>query len=206
MISAPSVSVLTRRALGPWLCAVFLSALPSLAQVSELPAEPDFAALLQPVPFAAKFADPDYYIWCGTLVRGDDGKSHLFYSRWPRKLGHYAWVTHSEVAHAVADSPLGTFRHVDVANPARLDFRLRPDSAVVKALPGFKPISFEQIGLVQDDYRTTLSDILRCLEPGRRGGAAFDSNTDVQRTNRRRAARPSATASRRRRPCARSCR
>ena len=80
---------------------------------------PDFAAMIQPVPESAKFSDPDYYIWCGTMVRGDDGRCHLFYSRWPRKLGHYAWVTHSEVAHAVAASPLGTFRHQDVALPTR---------------------------------------------------------------------------------------
>lgn len=79
----------------------------------------DVAALIQPVPLTARFADPDYNIWCGTMVRGADGKCHLFYSRWPRQLGHNAWVTHSEVAHAVADNPLGPYRHVDVALPAR---------------------------------------------------------------------------------------
>ena len=82
-------------------------------------AEYDFAAMTQPVPATAKFSDPEYYIWCGTMVRGDDGKCHLFYSRWPRKLGFNAWVTHSEVAHAVGDTPLGTFTHRDVALPAR---------------------------------------------------------------------------------------
>ena len=83
--------------------------------------ELDVGAMLQPVPLTATFIDPDYYIWCGTMVRGDDGTCHLFYSRWPRKFGHYAWVTHSEVGHAVADAPLGTFRHVDVALPSGTD-------------------------------------------------------------------------------------
>jgi hypothetical protein len=82
-------------------------------------ADYDFAAMLQPVPAAAKFSDPDFYVWCGTMVRGDDRRCHLFYSRWPRKLGHNAWVTHSEVAHAVGDTPLGPFTHQDVALPAR---------------------------------------------------------------------------------------
>jgi hypothetical protein len=90
-----------------------------LALPVALPADPDFAAMIQPVPLTAKFIDPDYYIWCGSLAKADDGKYHLFYSRWPRKLGHYAWVTHSEVAHAVGDSPLGPFTHHDVALPAR---------------------------------------------------------------------------------------
>jgi len=79
----------------------------------------DFHAMLQPVPATAKFSDPDYNIWCGSALKGDDGKFHLFYSRWPRKLGHLAWVTHSEIAHAVSDSPFGPWKHRDIALPAR---------------------------------------------------------------------------------------
>lgn len=119
MPSSTSALTLVRSAVGLWLCAGLSLAQPSPAEPPERADELDFNALLQPVPPAARFSDPDYYIWCGTMVRGDDGKCHLFYSRWPRKLGHYAWVTHSEVAHAVADGPLGAFRHVGVALPAR---------------------------------------------------------------------------------------
>lgn len=79
----------------------------------------DFAALVRPTPRSARFALPDYHVWCGSLVRGDDGACHLFYSRWPRELGHQAWVTHSEIAHAVGPTPLGPFVHRDVALPAR---------------------------------------------------------------------------------------
>jgi len=81
--------------------------------------ELNLGTMLQPVPESARFIDPDYYIWCGSLIRGDDRKYHLFYSRWARKLGHYAWVTHSEIAHAVSDSPTGPFQHVNGALPAR---------------------------------------------------------------------------------------
>lgn len=55
------------------------------------------------------------------MVEGEDGKFHLFYSRWPDALGHRAWVSHSEVAHAVADQPRGPYTHVGVALPARGD-------------------------------------------------------------------------------------
>lgn len=79
----------------------------------------DFAAMIQPVPKTARFADPGFYIWGASMVRTADGTCHLLYSRWPRKLGHNAWVTHSEIAHAVADEPLGPYRHVGVALPAR---------------------------------------------------------------------------------------
>lgn len=74
---------------------------------------------LKLLPGPQKFEDPDFYIWCGSAVLGDDRKYHMFYSRWPRKLGHYAWVTHSEIAHAVGDTPLGPWRHVGVALPPR---------------------------------------------------------------------------------------
>ncbi len=80
---------------------------------------PDLAAMIQPVPESARFIDPNYYIWCGTMVRGDDRRYHLYYSRWPRSMGHNAWVTHSEVAHAVGESPTGPFVHADLALPPR---------------------------------------------------------------------------------------
>ncbi len=79
----------------------------------------DFPSMIQPVPQTATFRDPGYIVWCGSMIKGDDGKYHLFYSRWPEKLGHYAWVTSSEVAHAVADSPFGPFKFADVTLPAR---------------------------------------------------------------------------------------
>ena len=79
----------------------------------------DLSRMIQPTPENARMIDPDYYIWCGAMTRGEDNRYHLYYSRWPRKLGHAAWVTHSEVAHAVGASPLGPFQFVDVALPAR---------------------------------------------------------------------------------------
>jgi hypothetical protein len=75
--------------------------------------------LLMPVPSEAKFIDPDYFIWGASMVADEQGKYHLFYSRWPKSHGHNAWLTHSEIAHAVADSPTGPYKHVDVALPAR---------------------------------------------------------------------------------------
>ncbi len=79
----------------------------------------DFQAMVQPVPKTAVFSDPEFNIWCGSAVKGDDGMYHMYYSRWPRRLGHLAWVTHSEVAHAVSRSPFGPWVHQSVALPAR---------------------------------------------------------------------------------------
>lgn len=57
-------------------------------------------------------------VWGGSLVKGKDGLYHLFYSRWPKKLG-WEWVTRSEVAHAVSKSLFGPYKFKDVALPPR---------------------------------------------------------------------------------------
>jgi len=77
------------------------------------------AVQLLPAPLQARFQDPDYYIWCGSMVRTPEGLCHLFYSRWPRKEGFNAWVTHSEVARATASDPLGPYVHQEVVLQAR---------------------------------------------------------------------------------------
>lgn len=80
---------------------------------------PDMSNWLQPLRDTSVFSDPEYNIWCGSVVEGGDGRFHMFYSRWKRSDGHNAWVTHSEIARAVSDSPHGPFRHAAVILPAR---------------------------------------------------------------------------------------
>ena len=76
--------------------------------------------MIQPIPKSAKFINDSFYTWCGTLIKSHiDQKYHLFYSRWPRKYGMSAWVTSSEVAHAISDSPFGPFQFKDIALPHR---------------------------------------------------------------------------------------
>jgi hypothetical protein len=79
----------------------------------------DLAGSMRPIPATAAFSDPGYYVWCGTMIRGGDGRYHLYYSRWKLSDGFQSWVTRSEVAHAVGDSPEGPFVFHDVALPAR---------------------------------------------------------------------------------------
>lgn len=72
-------------------------------------AELDLAAKLQPVPRRAVFQMPGYYVWCGTICRGPEGRYYLLFSRWPEATEFKGWVTHSEIGVAVADSPCGPF-------------------------------------------------------------------------------------------------
>jgi hypothetical protein len=77
-------------------------------------ADYDYGAMIQPVPVSAVFRDPGLFVWDGSLIRDDSGKYHLFYSQWPSNLTMNAWVSHSAVAHAVADRPTGPFHFKNV--------------------------------------------------------------------------------------------
>ena len=80
---------------------------------------PDLHGMLQPIPSTALFGQEGYEVWCGTVIRGEDGKYHMFYSRWPTRFGDQSWVVKSEIAHAVSDTPFGTFTFHDVTLPPR---------------------------------------------------------------------------------------
>lgn len=69
----------------------------------------NLSALLQPADSSLFIHDKDYFNWCSSIIKEKDGTYHLFYSRWSKKLGFSAWLTHSEIAHAVATSPLGPY-------------------------------------------------------------------------------------------------
>lgn len=79
----------------------------------------NLGVMVQPVPEEYKFIDPDYHIWGATVVKGYEGKYHMYYSRWKYELGHMGWVTDSEVAYAVAEQAEGPYEYVNVALPAR---------------------------------------------------------------------------------------
>lgn len=79
----------------------------------------------------------------------------------------------------VRDNLVVTEAETGFVDAAKLDFRLRPDSAVFKKLTAFKPVPFEQIGLQRDADRTVLpaADRQRASQAG--DGPVFDSNTDA---------------------------
>ncbi len=87
-------------------------------------AEGSGALTVSPVPVAAAvkthfgeqklaqhiLADPGYWTWCFSVMQWKDGKYHGYYARWPKETGFGGWMTHCEIAHAVADKPEGPFK------------------------------------------------------------------------------------------------
>lgn len=70
-----------------------------------------FKDRMQPITEDNVFKTEGYYNWGASIIKGDDGLYHLFYSRWPKRLTFYAWLTHSEIAHAVSESPAGPWEY-----------------------------------------------------------------------------------------------
>lgn len=79
-------------------------------------------AMIQPLdPARHILRDDDWFWWGASVIRGPAGKYHMFCSRWPKKYGFTSWLTHSEIAHAVADAPAGPYRYVETALRSRGD-------------------------------------------------------------------------------------
>lgn len=71
-------------------------------------------------PRTPAFESDGYWSWGSSVVKGEDGKYHLFVSRFPQTLPfHPGWMVASEIVHAVSDEPQGPYRFSDVALPAR---------------------------------------------------------------------------------------
>ncbi len=65
-------------------------------------------------------SDPAWWYWCPSLMVGDDGRWHMFASRWPKHVPmHPGWLAASEIVRAESDRPEGPFTVVEVVLPAR---------------------------------------------------------------------------------------
>lgn len=78
-----------------------------------------FINKLLPAPVGGGFSLSDSWVWGSSVMKGEDGKYHMFADRWAKDLGFQAWVTNSQVVHAVSDTPAGPYTFADVALPVR---------------------------------------------------------------------------------------
>lgn len=61
-----------------------------------------------------------YWVWCGSVIKAEDGRYHMFASRWPKtQKMHPGWIFSSEIVRAVSDTPEGPYEFAEVVLPAR---------------------------------------------------------------------------------------
>lgn len=91
----------------------------NLAELKKRSTNPIFSKL-GAAPRNGGFSMKGYWVWCGSAVKGDDNKYHLFASRWPDSLVfHPGWMVASEIVHAMANKPEGPYTFSEMALPAR---------------------------------------------------------------------------------------
>jgi hypothetical protein len=60
-------------------------------------------------------SEKDWYNWCVSPLWGDDGKVHIFSSRWPARENMDGWYgRNAQIAHFVGDKPEGPFTYKGV--------------------------------------------------------------------------------------------
>lgn len=73
-----------------------------------------------PAPKHGGFRMENYWVWCGSVIYGEDRRYHMFASRWPKWLPmHPGWLVASEIVRAVSDTPEGPYEFQEVVLPAR---------------------------------------------------------------------------------------
>jgi hypothetical protein len=79
-----------------------------------------FIDRILPAPVNGGFRMDDYWVWCGSVVRGEDERYHMFAARWPKNLVFFdGYKVASEVVHAVSDTPEGPYEFQSVVLPDR---------------------------------------------------------------------------------------
>jgi len=82
-----------------------------------------FRSLLLPAPRGAGYRESDHWVWCGSVAHGEDGRYHMFASRWSKAVPFVPnWITNSQVVRAASDRPEGPYVFEEVVLSPRAGF------------------------------------------------------------------------------------
>ncbi len=93
---------------------------------------------LLPIESSNGFQLPDHWVWDGSIIQDEDGRWHMFASRWPKSLAmHPGWLFGSEVVRAASDSATGPYHFEEVVFEPRdvgfFDSRMTHNPSIRKA-------------------------------------------------------------------------
>lgn len=57
----------------------------------------------------------DWFNWGGNGMKGKDNEYYIFNSRFPKSIGFYSWISHSEIVYRLSKSPVGPFEFKNTA-------------------------------------------------------------------------------------------
>ena len=80
----------------------------------------DFSKILKGVsPDNILYDQKEFFNWGSSIIKGEDGKYHLFYAQMPRELGFLTWLNDGVISRAVADKPEGPYTHQEIVLKGR---------------------------------------------------------------------------------------
>ena len=79
----------------------------------------NLSKMISPLTEDGIFRDSAYYHWGASIIKGNDGLYHLFYSRWKKETTFRGWLTASEIAHAVSQSASGPWSYKETVLKGR---------------------------------------------------------------------------------------
>lgn len=99
---------------------VLLCLLCGICSVTWAQSRNPFLDNIQSIKYDTGFSMEDYWVWCGSVIKGEDGMYHMFASRWPKKFPfHPSWMVSSEIVRAESKSIDGPYEFKEVVLPAR---------------------------------------------------------------------------------------
>jgi len=79
-----------------------------------------FAENILPSPLKNGFRQKDYWVWGSSVVKAEDGRYHMFVSRWPQIWPmHPGWMMASEIVRASSETPMGPYKFEEIILGAR---------------------------------------------------------------------------------------
>jgi hypothetical protein len=96
-----------------------------------------FMRCIKPAPRLGGFRMDGYWIWCASVVGGDDGKYHMFASRWSKKMPMFSgYILSSEIVRAESSTRGGPYVFREKVLPqdasGRWDARMAHNPCVIK--------------------------------------------------------------------------
>ncbi|MCC5844349.1 MAG: glycoside hydrolase family protein [Verrucomicrobia bacterium] len=79
-----------------------------------------FADRLLAAPVDGGFRREGFWVWCGSVIKGEDDRYHMFASMWEKSVPFTPnWLTNSMIVHAVSRTPEGPYTYVEDVLPPR---------------------------------------------------------------------------------------
>lgn len=131
----------------------------------------DLKERMLPAPRDGGFRMEGYWVWCGSVIKAENGRYYMFASRWPKTQNmHPGWLFQSEIVRASSDNPCGPFQFEEVVigdrGPQYWDGRMAHNPRIFKHNNQYilyytgttYPFAIEDSEVIQNnDYRTMIA-------------------------------------------------